>query len=194
MSDSTTRISDLPSNIKFELNDESQGNQAYKPMNVHPNPYGNSNNPDVMPHPESVQVPQPQQTIPSRDIPIDTTSYQQDETIKPNYIPPSNVQDDYIREYENRYNEDLRKYEINKKNEESMDSFLSELQMPIFVGILYFIFQMPLMDGFFKRAFSFLPIKESDGNLNFLGMMTKSFAFIFVFLGFLQLTNYLVKI
>ena len=100
MSDSTTRISDLPSNIKFELNDESQGNQAYKPMNVHPNPYGNSNNPDVMPHPESVQVPQPQQTIPSRDIPIDTTSYQQDETIKPNYIPPSNVQDDYIREYE----------------------------------------------------------------------------------------------
>ena len=26
MSDSTTRISDLPSNIKFELNDESQGN------------------------------------------------------------------------------------------------------------------------------------------------------------------------
>ena len=40
-------------------------------------------------------------------------------------------------------------------------------------------------DGFFKRAFSFLPIKESDGNLNFFGMMTKSFAFIFVFFGFL---------
>ena len=42
MSDSATRISDLPSNIKFELNDESQGNQAYKPMNVHPNPYDNN--------------------------------------------------------------------------------------------------------------------------------------------------------
>lgn len=192
MSDSTTRISDLPSNIKFELNTESQSNPAYNPINVHPNPYGNSNEPNLMPHPESVQVPH--QTIPSRDIPIDTTSYQQDEAIQQNYIPPSNVQDDYIREYENRYNEDLRKYEINKKNEESMDSFLSELQMPIFVGILFFIFQMPLMDGFFKRAFSFLPIKESDGNLNFFGMMTKSFAFIFVFFGFLQLTNYLVKI
>lgn len=192
MSSSTTRISDLPSNIKFELNTESQSNPTYNPINVHPNPYGNSNEPNIMPHPESVQVPQ--QTIPSRDIPIDTTSYQQDAAIQQNYIPPSNVQDDYIREYENRYNEDLRKYEINKKNEESMDSFLSELQMPIFVGILFFIFQMPLMDGFFKRAFSFLPIKESDGNLNFFGMITKSFAFIFVFFSFLQLTNYLVKI
>ena len=53
---------------------------------------------------------------------------------------------------------------------------------------------MPLMESFFKRMFSFLPIKEADGNLNFMGMIVKSCAFISVFYFFQKVTNYLVSI
>lgn len=198
MSENTTRISDLPENIKFQVQDTPIENPAYKPMNVHPNPYGNPTEPVVMPHPENIprQIPQqqPQHTIPSRDIPIDTISYQNDETIQQNYIPKAKLQSDYLKDYENSMNENLLKYEHKKRNEEYMDDLFTDIQLPIFVGILFFIFQMPLMESFFKRMFSFLPIKEADGNLNFMGMIVKSCAFISVFYFFQKVTNYLVSI
>ncbi len=192
MSENTTRISDLPENIKFQVQETPNENPTYKPINVHANPYGNPADPIVMAHPENIPRQQPQQTIPSRDIPIDTVSYQNDEAIQQNYIPKVKLSSDYIKDYENSMNEDLLKYEYKKRNEEYMDDLFTDIQLPIFAGILFFIFQMPLMESFFKRVFSFLPIKEADGNLNFLGMITKSCAFISVFLFFQKLTNYLV--
>jgi len=198
MSENTTRISDLPENIKMQVQETQIENPAYKPMNVHPNPYGNPSEPVVMPHPENIprQMPQqqPQHTIPSRDIPIDTISYQNDETIQQNYIPKVKLQSDYLKDYENSMNENLLKYEHKKRNEEYMDDVFTDIQLPIFVGILFFIFQMPLMESFFKRMFSFLPIKEADGNLNFMGMIVKSCAFISVFFFFQKVTSYLVSI
>ena len=51
MAENTTRISELPDNIKMTYNpDEPVQNPTYKPMNIHPNPYGNSVEPDVIPN------------------------------------------------------------------------------------------------------------------------------------------------
>ena len=69
----TTRISDLPENVKMTTNEIVQ-NTSYSPMNMHPYPYGNSNNPNVMPLPQdktnSYIPPNETHTLPSRDIPI----------------------------------------------------------------------------------------------------------------------------
>ena len=53
--------------------------------------------------------------------------------------------------------------------------------MPFFVGMLYFIFQMPLMDTFFSKYFSFLPLYFTDGNL-VLWNAVQSICIRFVFL------------
>ena len=58
MAENTTRISDLPDNIQMTYNtDEPVQNPTYKPMNVHPNPYGNGVTPDVMPQQEHARPP-----------------------------------------------------------------------------------------------------------------------------------------
>ena len=76
METTTTRIADLPLSNDIN-NNKAMAEQPnnYMPMNVHPNPYGNSNNPDVMAPPmnpqegmqtqlqQNVQIrPQPPQT------------------------------------------------------------------------------------------------------------------------------------
>ena len=38
--------------------------------------------------------------LPSRDIPMDTNQIQQDESIKPNFVPQENVQTDYITKHQ----------------------------------------------------------------------------------------------
>ena len=99
----TTSISELPSENKITLTkDEGPGN--YTPINVHPNPYGISDQNPIMPNPEQTQQTQktpqqniylegnpmanmPQQRLPSRDIPMDTTQYSQDNQVQPDYIP-----------------------------------------------------------------------------------------------------------
>ena len=88
--ENTTRIDDLPENITMRMpNDEAQ---TYSPMNIHPNPYGNSLQPNVMPLPQSKPDPKVRfqednshVRLPSRDIPMDQSMYQQDEEIQPNY-------------------------------------------------------------------------------------------------------------
>ena len=62
--------------------DEPVQNPTYKPMNVHPNPYGNGVTPDVMPQQEHARPPplsdeqkrmlttSEQTLLPSRDIPM----------------------------------------------------------------------------------------------------------------------------
>ena len=80
----TTRISDLPENVKMTTNEIVQ-NTSYSPMNMHPNPYGNSNNPNVMPLPQdkTIVIPPNETHVLPSEYSIDTKVYQQDEQIQP---------------------------------------------------------------------------------------------------------------
>ena len=90
-----TRILDLPENITMQVYDNSIRSNgvdtSYKPIDIHPNPYGHPP-PSVqsIPTPSQMQniLPNNQQTLPSRDIPMTTTNIVQDPQIQPNYIPP----------------------------------------------------------------------------------------------------------
>lgn len=176
-------------------------NPVYTQMNVHPNPYGNPQQPQMMPLPQQTQ-PQyaqqesaPQYRLSSRDIPRETDMYMQDEAIQPNYIPPPpKLTGDYIRDYADEHEDDIRNHKQKKHKERMMDTFLTEFQIPIFVAILFFIFQMPAVNTLLYKRFSFLSIYGADGNFNFYGLFLKSIMFGSAYYSLSRIIEYMSSI
>lgn len=179
---------------------ENIGQNNYVPMNVHPNPYGNPpQGPDKLPLPEASpqrnngQVPQgpaqynanmaamERQELPSRDIPQNTLQYTHDEQIQPNYVPQPKLTSDYIREYEEASEKAMQKHEETKHREELTQDWFASLQVPILVGILYFLFQMPIVNKLMRKYLGFANIYHEDGNFNFFGLIAKSAVFASLF-------------
>jgi hypothetical protein len=136
----------------------------------------------------------PQHRIPSRDIPIDTAGYLQDEQIQPNYIPPVKLTSDYINEYEEKHSKKTQEHEQKKHRGRMIDNLLTELQTPMFVAILFFIFQMPIVNTLLYKNFSFLSIYNTDGNINFYGLFLKSLMFGSAYYSLSRFTNYISEI
>lgn len=134
---------------------------------------------------------QPSQRLPSRDMGHDTTGYSQDEQIKPNYIPKSNVSSDYVRDYEDMTEKNLREYEEKKRKENRLDAILTELQTPIFIAILFLLFQLPIINTMIFKRFSFLSIHSEDGNFNFYGLIFKSLMFGSAYYSLSKMTTFL---
>jgi len=160
-----------------------ENNLNYTQMNVHPNPYGNSMQPGTMPLPQQqhtqMQQEAPQYRLPSRDIPRNTDEYMQDIEITANYIPAPKLTSDYIRDFQEDEEVAIKTHKVNKRKERLMDTLLTEIQIPIFIGILFFVFQMPLIDVLIFKRFSFMRIYNEDGNFNFYGLFLKSILFGF---------------
>lgn len=211
MESSFTRIADLPENITAQISgsgpppaisvsnngyDKSQSIPTnYVPINTHPNPY-------IAPQPQQQQpvqlteeqraVLQSQQAVrlPSRDITQDTTSFTQDEQVKPNYIPRANVSSDYVRDYQDMTERNIREHEEKKSRLQRLDDMLTELQTPIFVAILFLVFQLPIINTLLFKRLAFLPIYAEDGNFNFSGYVLKSLLFGIVYYGVLKFTDF----
>ena len=130
------------------------------------------------------------QRLPSRDIPQVTISHVQDEQVRPNYIPKVHFEEDYVKKHEDMTEKNLREYEEKNKKEKKMDIILNEIQIPIFIAILYFFFQIPFVNQLFKR-FAFLSIYNSDGNFNFKGLLLKSLIFGSVYYVIIKSVNFI---
>lgn len=116
----------------------------------------------------------------SRDIPQNTASIVQDPSVQQEYIPqPSpEMNVDYIQSEMD--NEDiLNTYANETKNENTLDQMYEELQIPLLIGVLYFLFQLPIVRSTFNKYFPALFSK--DGNQNIYGLMAISCAFAFAF-------------
>jgi hypothetical protein len=105
--------------------------------------------------------------LPSRDIPLQTEQLTNDVQIQPNYIPqPSQQQRDYINDMNS---DNINDYYRAEKNQNSLDSLYDELQAPLLLAVLYFLFQLPF---FKKTVFKYLPFFcNTDGNYNFNGLI-----------------------
>jgi hypothetical protein len=113
-------------------------------------------------------------SLPSRDIPLHTEQLTNDMQVQPNYIPQP-VSRDYI----NDERDNLNTYYASEKNQNSLDSLYDELQAPLLLAILYFLFQLPF---FKKNLFKYLPFFcHSDGNYNFNGLVFTCALFGFIY-------------
>ena len=113
-------------------------------------------------------------SLPSRDIPLSTTQLTKDPYVQVNYVPPPTNRD-YIEEND----EDIDNYYKQEKINNSIDSIYDELQAPLLLAILYFLFQLPI---FKKNVYKYLPILcHSDGNYNINGLLFTCALFGFIY-------------
>lgn len=113
-------------------------------------------------------------SLPSRDIPINTQGLTNDETIQQNYLPPPE-QKDYINDTEY----DMTNYYQQEKMDNSLDALYDEMQIPILLAVLYFIFQLPV---FKHLLYQYLPfLFQLDGNNNIYGLLFTCILFGFIF-------------
>ena len=118
--------------------------------------------------------------LPSRDIPQNTSSLTQDPYTKPNYIAEtsSTLPLNFIEEEETTENI-INKYHHKENQQSAMDILYDEIQQPLLMIILYFIFQLPI----FKHIlFHYIPfLFNKDGNINVYGLLFTSISYGFIF-------------
>jgi hypothetical protein len=125
--------------------------------------------------------------LPSRDIPMTTTGHSTDPQIQPNYVPPPQNNIDYIKNYE-QTSDMINDYHKNQNRENSLDEMYNEIQTPLLLAVLYFLFQLPF---FRKFLFRYLPVLFSnDGNFNINGFLFTSVLFGLVFYSLNKITNH----
>jgi hypothetical protein len=152
---STTRITDLPDNITMQKEDTMTS--GYQPMNIHPNPYLNPDQPET-----------PQFKLPSRDIPMNTLAFSTDEQMIPNYIPEKKLTVDFVNEYDNMNT--LKSHQSTKHKKRLIETLLDEFQLPLIAMMIFFFFQLPIVHTLIAKYLKFLPIFHSDGNMNLYGI------------------------
>lgn len=114
--------------------------------------------------------------LPSRDIPMNPSIVTNDAFIQPNFVPPPPQQthQDYINDEETAQ-DILQRYGQQKAHSDRLDDMYSELQAPLLLAALYFLFQLPFFRKFLMSAF---PVFFSlDGNLNIKGFIFMSALF-----------------
>jgi hypothetical protein len=112
-------------------------------------------------------------SLPSRDVPQNTVHFS-DEEVKPNFVPQTEQQSDYIQNTDTE--QDILSRRMNNQNsKDSLEILYDEFQIPIIIGLLYFIFQLPVVRG---KFLSMLPsLYNGDGNPNLTGYILNSLFF-----------------
>ena len=115
--------------------------------------------------------------LPSRDIPMNVSNITQDPEAQHNYIPPPQNAD-YIKDYEET-DEIINSYNRNALRQDSLDEMYAEIQSPILLAVLYFLFQLPI---FKKYLYIYFPILfYKDGNQNLYGYLFTSTLFWLIY-------------
>jgi hypothetical protein len=113
-------------------------------------------------------------SLPSRDIPLHTEQLTSDLQVQPNYVPQP-----IVRDYINDMSDDINNYYVSEKNQNSLDSLYDELQAPLLLSVLYFLFQLPFLK---KSVFKYFPFFcHTDGNYNFNGLIFTCALFGFIY-------------
>ena len=111
--------------------------------------------------------------LPSRDIPLQTDQLTSDIQVQPNYVPQATTKD-----YINDSSDDINYYYTAEKNQNSLDNLYDEIQGPLLLAVLYFLFQLPF---FKKNIFKYFPFFcHTDGNYNFNGLVFTCALFGFI--------------
>jgi hypothetical protein len=117
--------------------------------------------------------------LPSRDIPQTTQSLTHDPHVQANYIPPPSNKD-YINDYNEDDNDEIvNNYQKVEQVKNSLDSIYDEIQAPLLLSILYFLFQLPIVR---KTLGKYIPLLcSNDGNYNINGLIFTCALFGFIY-------------
>jgi hypothetical protein len=112
--------------------------------------------------------------LPSRDIPMDTTQLTSDQHMQPNYVPDEHSSD-YIKQYDDFTTLAQQQKDI-ADNDARMESLYESLQLPLLVGVLFFLFQLPFVR---KQLFVRVPsLFLRDGQPKMSGFLVLTSLFV----------------
>ena len=115
--------------------------------------------------------------LPSRDIPQQTLQIQQDFQTKPDYVPESKT-NDYIGNILDK-EKIILEQKMKQNQSDNMDFMYQKLHMPVIVGIIYFLFQLPFIR---KNLLTFLPnLFNKDGTAKLSGYIFNSVMFAILY-------------
>ena len=124
--------------------------------------------------------------LPSRDIPISQNRVHLDHQADPNYVPQA-APTDYIQNHdtEQEFYEQARR---NANKKDNLDVVYNELQVPILISLLFFLFNLP----FFKKTLNTYAgfLFQKDGNYNLYGFAATSTLFGIFFYMFKAILNH----
>ena len=126
--------------------------------------------------------------LPSRDIPMEPLKVANDVQSQPNYIPPPQFQEDYIKNSitpQNLVDANIKQI----KSGAYYEKLYGELQLPVIIALLFFLFQLPIVKQYNKKLIPFL--FKSDGNPNLYGYIANSVLFASMIYVLLKLVAYL---
>jgi hypothetical protein len=113
-------------------------------------------------------------SLPSRDIPQNTQQLTHDPAVQVNYVPPPPPsQKDYI-------NDEPANYDYPEERvKNTLDKIYDDMQAPLLLSVLYFVFQLPIMR---KMIFKYMPfLCNNDGNYSLNGLIFTSSMFGFIY-------------
>ena len=111
--------------------------------------------------------------LPSRDIPMMTEQIMHDNSARPNFVPsPSPEKSNYIQDEETMETLINQKKNQHKNN---MDNFYDEIQTPLLIMLMYFIFQLPTFKNSMLKNFPLFFLKNKEYNLK--GMVFNTIVF-----------------
>jgi hypothetical protein len=190
----STNINDLPvakENIQMVINDPTQSQQHQSPPNLQeqqqpPQISEYQQNVSLDPNTINQIVNELHQAtlsgstkLASRDIPIDTLPIQQDKHTSPNFVPEVSANmKNYIPD-EDDLETIIKKQNTKTNYQNNIENMYNELQTPILLGVLYFLFQLPFFKKLLYQTFPSLFI--NDGNLSINGYIFYSTLFSIVF-------------
>jgi hypothetical protein len=214
-----TRISELPENGLGSSVGNSHGTAGpggssfggtdqYQPLNIHQNPYGIPEPTDR--HLPSINVKESSRSVgggsegfrgegfPAQSPPTmnrgghqEYADHMMDEQIVANHIPKPKLTTDYLRDYEDKLTKLSAEHQKAKHQESLITSVYDEMQIPILIGLMFFMFQMPIVNSLMYKYLSFMKLYNEDGNLNLYGLIFKSTLFGFFYFAFIRITTYL---
>ena len=115
--------------------------------------------------------------LPSRDIPMNQNRVHMDSQADPNYVPKQEVSD-YIQNHDTEQ-QFLEQAQRNINKQDNLDVIYSELQVPILISLLFFLFNLPFFKKTMNNYAGFL--FQKDGNYNLYGFAVTSTLFGLMF-------------
>ena len=110
--------------------------------------------------------------LPIRDVPRNTVEQTTDEKVRANYVP-QHV--DYIAAHNSEQDRARIMLNQNVNLEKSKDAVMDEMQTPIIIAALYFIFQLPVFRSGLLKTFPSL--FTEGGQFNLAGFLVSSVMF-----------------
>jgi len=198
--------------VSVTKKDTTMQNTTYQTIDPHPNPYGHP--PPSVPsypspsfqqglgqsHSNGLPIqPNQNQYLPPRDMPMDPTQYTIDANVQANYIPPIpqekvNSTNEFMRKYEEEKGKELKSHDEKKKKKSKKEEIIEQSQVPIFVAVLFFLFNMPLVNSMIFKRFAFLQIYDTEGHMNTYGLFLKSASFGLIYYVASLLIDWLAEI